>query len=488
VTTVTERLERVLEREAPAWGVRPTPPEVRRLSGLDFAVLWGDLGVGLLVLVTGALLVPALGLPEALLAIVLGSAIGCVPLALVGRAGAREGVPGMVLLRPALGTRGSYLPTVLNIAQLIGWTAFELWAMALVASRITGPLFGIPSFYLWLAVAAAVCLLLSLGGPVVVVRRWMARFGVWVVVAVAAWVTVRLLTEADLGGLWARPGQGGFPPFWGAVDLVIAMPISWIPLVADYNRFARRGTSSAGGTYAGYLVANVWFYSLGALLILGAGAPSPSVTGIADGIVTLAGGTVVLVALLVGETDEAFADVYSAAVSAQNLAPRLRQRVGVVAVSAIGVAVAAWLFGLPDEGVLTYEFFLLLIGSIFVPLFGVFLADHEVLHRHRGYRPEELFDHRGPYRYTGGFHLAAMAAWLVGFAVYHWIAPTSLPGWSGAVETVFGRWLGMPFPLFGGAVPASVLSFAAAFVAYLAIAGTRRAISRSRSGARVAAP
>jgi nucleobase:cation symporter-1, NCS1 family len=488
VTTVTERLERVLEREAPAWGVRPTPPEVRRLSGLDFAVLWGDLGVGLLVLVTGALLVPALGLPEALLAIVLGSAIGCVPLALVGRAGAREGVPGMVLLRPALGTRGSYLPTVLNIAQLIGWTAFELWAMALVASRITGPLFGIPSFYLWLAVAAAVCLLLSLGGPVVVVRRWMARFGVWVVVAVAAWVTVRLLTEADLGALWAHPGQGGFPPFWGAVDLVIAMPISWIPLVADYNRFARRGTSSAGGTYAGYLVANVWFYSLGALLILGAGASSPSVTGIADGIVTVAGGTVVLLALLVGETDEAFADIYSAAVSAQNLAPRLRQRVGVVAVSAIGVAVAAWLFGLPDEGVLTYEFFLLLIGSIFVPLFGVFLADHEVLHRLRGYRPEELFDHGGRYRYMGGFHLAAMAAWLVGFLVYHWIAPTSLPGWSGAVETVFGRWLGLPFPLFGGAVPASVLSFAAAFGVYLAIAGTRRAISRSRSGARVAAP
>lgn len=89
MATVTERVERAIEREAPVWGVRPTPPEVRRLSGVDFAVLWGDLGVGLLVLVTGALLVPALGLPQALLAILLGSAIGCVPLALVGRAGAR---------------------------------------------------------------------------------------------------------------------------------------------------------------------------------------------------------------------------------------------------------------------------------------------------------------------------------------------------------------------------------------------------------------
>jgi len=485
MATVTERLERAIEREAPAWGVRPTPTEVRRLSGLDFAVLWGDLGIGLLVLVTGALLVPALGLPQALLAIAVGSLIGCVPLALVGRAGARQGVPGMVLLRPALGTRGSYLPTLLNIAQLVGWTAFELWAMALVASRITGPVLGVDGFYVWLAVAALVCLLLSLGGPVVVVRRWMARFGVWVVVAVAAWVTVRVLTVADLGALWSRPGTGGFPPFWGAVDLVIAMPVSWIPLVADYNRFARRGVSSAGGTYAGYLLANLWFYSLGALLILNASAPAPSVTGIADGIVALAGGTVVLVALLVGETDEAFADIYSAAVSAQNLAPRLNQRLGVVAVTAIGVGAAAWLFGLRDEGVLTYEFFLLLIGSIFVPLFGVFLADHEVLRRRRGYRAEDLFDHRGSYRYVGGFNLAAAAAWLLGFGVYHWIAPTSLPGWASAVETFFADWLGLPFPLFGGTVPASVVSFAVAFLAYLAIAGAGRVLSRP--GGRVAA-
>jgi NCS1 family nucleobase:cation symporter-1 len=481
MATVTERLERAMEREAPSWGVRPTSPEVRRLSNLDFAVLWGDLGIGLLVLVTGALLVPALGLPQALLAIGLGSLIGCVPLALVGRAGAREGVPGMVLLRPTLGTRGSYLPTILNVGQLVGWTAFELWAMALVASRITGPVLGIDGFAFWLTAAALVCLALSLGGPVLVVRRWMARFGVWVVAGVALWVTFRVITSADLGALWARPGAGGFPTFWAGVDLVIAMPVSWIPLVADYNRFARRGTSSAGGTYAGYLVANLWFYSLGALLILGANASAPSVTGIADGIVALAGGTVVLVALLVGETDEAFADIYSAAVSAQNLIPRLPQRAGVVGVTAIGVVVAAWLVGLPDEGVLTFEFFLLLIGSIFVPLFGVFLADHEVVRRRRRSRPEALFDHRGPYRYTGGFHLAAVLSWALGFAAYHWIAPTSLEGWATTVETFFADWLGLPFPLFDGAVPASVVAFAVAFATYLAVAGVRRVL---RSGSR----
>jgi putative hydroxymethylpyrimidine transporter CytX len=479
MSTVTERLERVLEKEAPAWGVRPTTPEVRRLRGLDFTVLWGDLGIGLLVLVAGALLVPALGLPQALLAIGVGSVIGCIPLALVGLAGAREGLPGMVLLRPVLGTRGSYLPTLLNVGQLVGWTAFEFWAMALVAGRITGPVFGIEPFYPWLGVVALVCLLLSLGGPILVVRRWMERFGAWVLAAVAAWVTARLLTTVGVGTLWSQQGAGGFPSFWPAVDLVIAMPVSWIPLVADYNRFARRGARSAAGTYGGYLLANVWFYALGALLILGAGA-GPSVTGIADAIISLAGGILVLVVLLVGETDEAFADIYSAAVSSQNLVPRVNQRVGVVAVAALGVALAAWLLGLPGGGVDTYEFFLFLIGSVFVPLFGVFLADYFVLRRR--YRHDVLFEPRGPYRYLGGFNVAALVAWVLGFGVYHWIAPTPVAGWAGAVETFFAGWLHLPFPLFGGEVPASVAAFVAAFLVYLPLGALLRVTRSSSEG------
>ncbi|HET6771043.1 MAG TPA: cytosine permease [Actinomycetota bacterium] len=462
MATVTRRLERVLQEEAPSWGVQPVPPDHRRLSGLDFAVLWGDLGLGLLVLVTGALLVPALSFSEAFLAIIVGSLIGCVPLALVGMAGAREGVPGMVLLRPTLGIRGSYLPTALNIAQLVGWTAFEFWAMALVASRITGPLFGVDSFHIWLGVAAVVCLLLSLGGPVLVVRRWMERFGAWVIAAVAAWITFRLFARADIGELWSRSGTGGFPTFWNAVDLVIAMPVSWIPLVADYTRFARRGVSSAGGTYAGYLLANVWFYALGALLILGAGAPAPSVAGIADGIVDLAGGTLLLIALLVGETDEAFADIYSAAVSTQNLAPRVSQRAMIVAVSAAGVAIGVWLFRQPGEGIFAYESFLFLIGSVFIPLFAVFVADYFVLRRQR-YEPGALFDPRGRYRYSAGFRIHAIAAWILGFVVYHLVVPTGPTGWVEIVKDLTGA------PLFGGNAPASILSFVAAFGAYLVL-------------------
>src|SRR4029450_7625223 len=101
-------------------------------------------------------------------------------------------------------------------------------------------------------------------------------------------------------------------PFWLAVDLVIVMPVSWLPLAADYNRFARPASRATLGTYAGYAAGNAWFYALGVLLVLATGA-SADALGIGSAIVGLAGGGVVLVALLVGESDNAFADIYSGA-------------------------------------------------------------------------------------------------------------------------------------------------------------------------------
>jgi nucleobase:cation symporter-1, NCS1 family len=463
MATVTERLQRALEREAPSWGIRPVPPEHRRLGGLDFAVLWGDLSIGLLVILTGALLVPALGLPQAMLAIAVGSVVGCIPLALVGSAGAREGVPTMVLFRPVLGRRGSYLPTVLNIVQLVGWTGFELWAMSLVANRVLRI-----GYYPWLAVVAVVCTALALGGPIVVIRRWLERFGAWVIGAVGLWITFRVLQTADLSAIWQAKGQGGFPNhFLLAVDLVIVMPVSWLPLVADYNRFARRGVTGNLGTFAGYAVGNAWFYALGALLVLSAGLPQFATPGdLGSAISAVAGGWVVLLALLVGETDEAFADVYSAAVSSQNLLERIRQRPAVLGVAAAGVALAAWLGHRPDLAVGNYEQFLFLLGSVFVPLFGVFVADYFVL----GNRPADLFD--GARR--AGWRLRALVPWVVGFLLYQWSVPSGLAGWRDGLQTVFHDWLHLPFPLWDSALGASIPGFAAALLLSLVVLDRRR--------------
>jgi NCS1 family nucleobase:cation symporter-1 len=471
LATVTERIERALEREAPSWGIRPVPSELRRLSEVDFAVLWGDLSIGLLVLVTGALLVPALGLPRALGAIVIGSAVGCVALALVGMAGAREGVPGMVLFRPVLGLRGSYGPSFLNLVQLLGWTAFEFWAMANVASAMSARLFGFRGYAIWLVLVALVCTTLALGGPILVVRRWLERFGVYVVAAVAVWLSVEILTAGDLGAIWRRPGQGGLP-FWLGVDLVIVMPISWLPLVADYNRFARTDTRSFAGTFWGYFAGNVWFYALGALLVLAAGA-QPDVLGIGEAVAALAGGGLVLVALLAGESDQAFANIYSAAVSAQNVVPRASQRRLIVGVAVIA-SLLAWLLSMA-----TYELFLFLIGSVFVPLFGVFAADYFVRRRGR-IDPGELFERGGRYWFVSGVNWRAVIPWVSGFVLYHWSVPTGPAGWTETVRAFFQDWLHLPFPLAGSRLGASIPSFAAALVLYLVLSALPRRGRSSR--------
>jgi len=456
---VAERVEKILQRETSTVGIRPVPADRRQLGGLDLGVLWFDLSVGLLVMVTGALLVPALGPPQALLAIVVGTLIGCVPLALVALAGQREGVPTMTLLRPVLGERGSFIPSAINVVQLVGWTAVEFWAMGEVASVASAKLFGFEGRAFWIVVVAIVCTALALGGPVFVIRRWLQRFGIYVLLVAAVWITVEVVRAGGGWSVWDTPSTGGLP-FWLAVDLVIVLPISWLPLAADYSRFARPGSGAAIGTYAGYAIGNAWFYALGALLVLVTGV-GPSAVGIGGGIVFLAGGGLVLVALLVGESDNAFADIYSAAVSARNVAPGARQAPLVLVVGAVGLVLA---LAFTAE---RYEQFLFLIGSVFVPLAAMFLADYFLRSRGR-YGEAEIFA-------SGGVRWLSFVPWMAGFVVYQWCVPTGPQGWIDAVGRVFDA-LRLPFPLFDGRLGASIPSFAVAFA--LALLLPRRTATR----------
>jgi NCS1 family nucleobase:cation symporter-1 len=417
----------------PEWGIEPVPREHRILGFLDYFALWSSLGVGLLVLLAGTLLVPGLGLGQALLAIVIGTVIGNLLLALAGVVGSDQAIPTMVMLRPVLGIRGSYLPTILNIVQLIGWGAFEIIVMAQAANTITESLFGFSSYLLWVSLFAAWCTLLAVGGPLVVVRQWLEKFAVWLVYAITIYLTYYLFSHYDVGSLLRATGTGELP-FWLAVDLVMAMPISWMPLVADYNRFARKTGTAFWGTYLGYFVANAWFYALGALFVL-----ALQTADLIPAILTVTGGWVALVLILVDETDNAFADIYSAAVSGQNILPRTRQWWLTVVVGAICFVLAA------TVPIGQYENFLLLIGSVFSPLFGILAADYFLLRRRR-YQSEELYRAGGRYWYWRGVNGWAVLAWLLGVLVYHAIAHY-LP-WLGASVPGFVVSLGLYF-VFG---------------------------------------
>jgi putative hydroxymethylpyrimidine transporter CytX len=441
-------------------GIEPVPPDQKVLGARDLAILWGDLGIGLLVLVTGALLVPGLGFGAAMVAVVIGSLIGVGALASAAYAGARYGVPTMVLLRPVLGTRGSWIPSVLNGGQLVGWTAVELWAMSFVADLVIERSFGFSARWLWLGIAAIVCTALALWGPVGVTRVWLERFGAWVIFAISLVVTVLVLTSDGIGAAIARPGAGGFPTFGVAIDLVIAMPISWLPLVADYTRFTREPRAAFKGTFWGYFAANVWLYALGALLVLGPGA-EPSPGAIAGGILAVAGGSLAgllfLVGLIVGETDEAFANIYSGAVSLQNIWPKISYRYLAVGIAIAGTALAGWLT------MERYEAFLFLIGSVFVPLFGAVAAYYL---RHRG--SEEIAPAAASRE--GAFRAAPLIPWLIGFCVYHWVVPTGPSWWIDGVTAVTGTPLSERFSWLGASLP----SFFAAFLVAWVLLGSRR--------------
>lgn len=411
--------------QPPDWGIEPVPPAQRRLRLTDYIILWADLGVGLLVLIAGSLLVPGLGLSQALVAIVVGTLIGNLLLALAGVVGSDTGAPAMVTLRPALGIRGSWAPSVLNVVQLIGWAAFEVLIMAQAANSIVQNLFGFSNYSLWVVIFAGLATYMAVEGPIAVVKQWLEKVGVWAVLATTVWLSWYLATNYDLGALLAQPGTGALS-FWAGVDLVVAMPVSWLPLVADYSRFARRTGSAFWGTYLGYFIANVWFYALGAVMLLALKLSNPF--DLIPGIAALAGGWLALLIILVDETDNAFANIYSTAVSAQNILPKLPLKSVAMGIGGLCAILAATL-PLAD-----YEWFLLLIGSIFVPLFGVLAADYFIL-RCRQYQAAELYRQAGAYWYTNGIHWPGMIAWVSGVIVYQ--AAARLWPWLGATLPSF---------------------------------------------------
>jgi nucleobase:cation symporter-1, NCS1 family len=429
------------------------PDRLRVLGTLDTTLLWGNLGVSLLVLVAGALLVPALSLRDALVAIVVGGLIGNLMLGAAAMIGAEGRVPAMVLLRIPLGRNGSYVATVLNSLQCVGWAVFELVVIAAAAAALSDALFGFEARWAWTLVFGAVAAAMGFLGPVGVVRKILRKYAVWIVLASLVYLTWWALDGIDLGALWSRTGEGGMTT-WLGIDLVVALTVTWIPLVADYTRFSRDRRSAFVGVGSGYFVAGTWMWVLGVLLALGRGLGDPAEIPAAVAAAGLASG-LALLAVTVDEVDEAFANIYSTAVSLQNLVPSAPQRALVAGVAALATAVALVI------ELSSYEAFLFLLGSFFVPLFGVLLADW--LLAGGRYEPGDAF--RAP-----AWRVGLVGAWLAGFALYQWLHPQGPDRWVELVER-----LSPPDVAIGSTLP----SFAVAFV----LAAVASALSR-----RVGAP
>jgi len=430
------------ERVEGSWGIDPVPERLRVLGLLDTGLLWGNLGVSLLVIVAGAVLVPALSLPDAFVAILLGCVIGSVMLAVAGAIGADARVPGMVLMRAPLGRRGSYLPTGINVLQGLGWTVFELLIIATAAAALSDELFGFRAQWLWTIVFGAAALALALLGPIGFIRRFVRRFAVWTVPVAVVYLTWWALDGADLGALWDAPGEGGLS-VWQGADIVVGITVSWIPYAADYTRFSRSRRDALVGTGVGYFVPDAWLLTLGAVLVLSYDLSDPAALPAAVVGAGLAA-ALALFALLVTETDEAFANAYSASVSLQNIFPRVPQPALIVLVT--GTATVGALV----VDLVAYQRFLFLLGSVFVPLFAVLLADWLVAGRH--YSTDDVFG-------APAWRPGLVAAWIAGFALYQWLYPSGPSWWVDLVGN-----LSPPDWSIGATVPSFLVAFAGASI------------------------
>jgi nucleobase:cation symporter-1, NCS1 family len=433
--------------ETPSWGIEPVPERLRVLGGVDTLLLWTNLGISLLVLVSAAYF--DLTLKQAIAATIVGGLIGNAMLATAALIGADARVPTMVLQRAPLGRRGSYLATGLNVLQCLGWSIFELVVIATAAGALSDRLFGFHAIWVWKLVFGGVALAMALLGPIGFVRKFVRKIGVWAVLASIVYLAWWILAHGHLQETWRQGGHHG--SFWLGVDLVIALTVSWIPLVADYTRFSTTRRAAFWGAGIGYLLPTLFQFGFGAILVLSHPAidgPTAVLTTVAAGGV---GSVLALFALTVDETDEAFANVYSTAVSLQNWFPRAPQRALITGVAAVATAVALVL------DLTRYQQFLLLLGAFFVPLFGVLLADW--LRNGLHYSRSDVFD-------APAFRPGMVLAWLVGFGLYEWIAQTQDLGF-------WTRFLGHLHPPHGG-IGASLPGFAAAFALALLLGELER--------------
>lgn len=398
-------------------------PASERVFGFrDQMSIWFSLGVGLLVMQVGAFLMPGLSPGQAALAIVVGSVLGASVLAFAARLGQETGQSSAGIIEIGFGSAFGKLPIILNVIQLLGWTAFEIAIMRDGTTAVIKQWTGIESglvapgaTLLW----GGILLLLMLGRMTSLVRRFLSRIGLPLVVVSLVWLTYAFVSasiEKGWDNLFATTGTGAMN-FWGGIDLVIAMPISWLPLVADYARYSRTANASLGGTLTGYVFANIWCYALGVLVILN--QPSGDLV---TGLLLAQFGLIALSLIILDELDNAYGDLHSGAVSSERLVSgySLKTRGIVLGVVSIGIATV-----LPMHAI---EPFLLILSSIFVPLFGVILANYQ--------RIRMMAQTQAT---AAAVYVMPVISWLIGVATYHTVS--------------------MFLPQFGKAIPTLIVAF-----------------------------
>ena len=406
-------------------------------SLVEHFALWATLSASLYIMPFGSQLVPAMSIERALLAAAVAAFVAGLLIAAIATAAARTGMSTLELIAAPFGRRASAPLALLLLVRNVAFAAFALSFMAEAASVVSDRATGEALRPVWVLVFGLLAGALVVLGPEFVVRKVLKRAGVWIVLVLAVVIAASAYMEFEVPSYLRRPAVGGWPSFWQGVDIMLVVPLLWLPLVADFARFGKDARQAGLGSFLGVFVMTIWFGALGIIYL--PAVESGDISGFVVGM-NMSLGALVLLFLLQG--DEVFANGVSAKAALDALPLPSFGRSG----SAVFVTLAAVLVALPAD-LLRVEGTFLVLGSLFIPLFGVVIADQMAGREGNRFGP------------------VALGAWVLGFLAYHWISPPDAEWWRDAADWFFSGQLGLPYPLtdevdwLGAAIPSFLVAF-----------------------------
>ncbi len=359
---------------------------------LSHGFIWFGAAVSIAEILTGTFLAP-LGFTKGLLAILLGHAIGGVLFYLAGLIGAKTEKSSMDTVKMSFGEKGSYLFSGLNVLQLIGWTAIMILSGSRAIGTISEAFFGHSYTTLWSMLIGGLIIVWLIMGFKYISRLSYVAVG-------ALFILTLILSRYVFGNVTGQEVTGGMG-FGEAVELAVAMPLSWLPLVADYTRHAKKPMIATGVSTGVYFIASSWMYviGLGAALFTGE-------SDIAAIMLTAGIGWIGIVILILSTVTTTFMDAYSAGVSMSSIHPIFKEKSMGIVVGVIGTILAV------TAPVDSFEGFLYLIGSVFAPMITIMIGDFLF---HRESHEKEAF------------YITNLALWCIGFLLYRWFMTIQTP-------------------------------------------------------------
>lgn len=361
----------------------------KRTSIFDNALIWFGAGVSIAEILTGTYF-SSLGFKKGLAAILIGHVIGCIMLFLAGVIGGKSRLSAMETVKNSFGNKGGIFFAFLNVLQLLGWTAIMIYDGSLAAGGIFKN-----SPWIWCVVIGALIILWIVIG--------ITNLGKINTVAMAALfiLTIILCKIIFFSGNHVTTPVGEAMSFGAAVELAVAMPLSWLPLISDYTREAEKPVKATAVSSIVYGVVSCWMYiiGMGASLLTGE-------SDIAQILLKAGLGIVGLVIVVFSTVTTTFLDAWSAGISNESILPKVKGKYIAIGVTVIGT-VGAIFFPMDD-----ITNFLYLIGSVFAPMIAIQIADFFILHRECGNKKVDIRN---------------AVIWVAGFALYRFLMTVDIP-------------------------------------------------------------